>query len=73
MQVYYNHSNQSEQPVNVTKFAGTYTLDNLRPYTFYSVYVTAVSLIDSTNELLEGSKSETLTRRTLAGSKLEQF
>ena len=74
IQVYYNgysHS-QSEQTINVTNFAGTYTLDNLRPYTVYSVYVTAVRLIGDTGKLLEGMKSITLTERTLAGGETLQ-
>ena len=69
MQVYYNSSGQSEQAVNVTNFNGTYILVSLRPCTVYSVYVTAVTLINGTGELLEGVKSETVNRRTLAGSK----
>ena len=69
MQVHYNSLGQSEQAVNVTNFNDTYTLVSLRPYTVYSVYVTAVTLINGTGELLEGIKSETANIRTLAGSK----
>jgi len=53
--------------VNVTNFTDMYYADNLRPYTKYSVYVTAVRLIGTTGRLLEGEKSETITERTLAG------
>jgi len=53
--------------VNVTNFTGNYTIDNLRPYTVYSVYVTAVRLIGTTGRSLEGEKSRTVTARTLAG------
>ena len=55
--------------VNVTNFTtGVYTLDYLRPYTEYRVYVTAVRLIGGDNgRPLEGMKSKTLTERTLAG------
>ena len=62
--MYYNSSDQPVQVVNVT---GNYTLDNLRPYTEYSVYVTAVRLIGTTGRSLEGEKSDTITKRTLAG------
>ena len=55
------------QTVNVTNFTGSYTLDNLTPYTEYSVYVTAVRLIGDTNRSLEGNRSRTVTGRTLAG------
>ena len=53
--------------VNVTNFNGNYTLDNLKPYTEYSVYVTAVRLIGTTGRSLEGEKSETVSTRTIAG------
>ncbi|XP_065918194.1 contactin-3-like isoform X2 [Dysidea avara] len=65
--VYYNNSDQPVQMVYVTNFTGNYTLDNLRPYTEYSVYVTAVRLIGTTSRPLEGEKSRTVTARTLAG------
>jgi len=68
--VYYNASDQPVQVVNVTNFIGNYTLDNLRPYTEYSVYVTAVRLIGTTVRSLEGEKSRTVTARTLAGGLL---
>jgi len=71
MQVYYNSSDQLVQVVNVTNFTGNYTLDNLTPYTEYSVYVTAVRLIGTTGRSLEGEKSRTVTTRTLAGSMLD--
>ena len=58
------------QAVNVTNFTGTYTLDNLRPYTEYSVYVTAVRLIGDTSIPLEGMKSRIVTGRTLAGGEI---
>jgi len=53
--------------VIVTNFTGNYILDNLRPYTEYSVYVTAIRLIGTTGRLLEGEKGEIVTARTLAG------
>ena len=71
-QVYYSNGNhtQAKQVPNNTNFTGTYTLDNLTPYTEYSVYVTAVRLIPAdTGRALEGMKSEIITRRTLAGGK----
>ena len=68
-----NSHDQSEQVVDVVNFTGTYTLDNLTPYTEYSVYVTAVRLIGDTGRLLEGSKSITITQRTLAGSKSKEI
>ena len=55
------------QTVNIVNFTGTYTLDNLTPYTEYRVYVAAVKLIGGTNRPLEGNKSRTVTGRTLAG------
>ena len=66
-QVYYGYRNQLMQTVNVTNFTGTYTLDNLTPYTEYSVYVTAVRLIGDTGRTLEGNRSRIVTGRTLAG------
>ena len=54
---------------NVTNFNGPYTLGSLRPFTTYSIYVTAVTLINAMGELLEGAKSEIVNGRTLAGSK----
>ena len=70
VQVYYkrNEHDQSEQVVNVMNFNGTYILDNLTPYTEYSVYVTAVRSIGDTGRPLEGMKTTTLIGRTLAGS-----
>jgi len=65
--VHYNANDQPVQVVNVTNFTGNYTLENLRPYTEYSVYVTAVRLIGTTVRSLEGEKSRTVTTRTLAG------
>ena len=64
--MYYGYRNQPMQTVNVTNFTDTYTLDNLTPYTEYSVYVTAVRLIGDRRPL-EGNKSRTVTARTLAG------
>ena len=71
-QVYYSNNNhdQSVQAVNNTNFDGTYTLNNLIPYTMYSVYVTAVRLIEDTARPLEGMKSITVTGRTLAGGEI---
>ena len=54
--------------VNVSDFNGSYTLTGLLPYTLYSVYVTAVTLVNGSDQI-EGSKSENATTRTLAGSK----
>ncbi|XP_065918202.1 receptor-type tyrosine-protein phosphatase S-like isoform X7 [Dysidea avara] len=68
--VHFNGSDLPVQVVNVTNFTSNYTLDNLRPYTEYSVYVTAVRLIGTTGRSLEGEKSETVTARTLAGEPL---
>ena len=49
--------------VNVSNFTGTYTLDNLTPYTEYSVYVTAVrSILGDTDRQLEGIKSVIITK-----------
>ena len=67
---YYNSSDQPVQVVNVTNFTGNYTLDNLRPYTEYSVYVTAVRLIGTTGRSLKGEKSNIVSARTLAGGLL---
>ena len=58
-------SNQPERTVDVTNFNGTYTLDNLMPYTECRVYVT-VGLIDRPQESVQ---SMTVTNRTLAGGK----
>ena len=66
-QVYYAYGNQPIKAVNVTNFTGMYTLDNLRPYTEYHIYVTAVKLIETTDRPLEGKKSKILMERTLAG------
>ena len=70
--MYYSNSShsQSKQVVNDANFNDTYTLDNLRPYTEYSIYVTAVRLIEDTDKLLEGMKSRTVTGRTLGGGKM---
>ena len=54
--------------VNDSDFTGSYTLTRLSPYTVYSVYVTAVTLVNGSNQI-EGSKSKNVTKRTLAGSK----
>ena len=53
--------------INVTNFTNMFIVNNLRPYTQYSVYVTAVKLINATGRLLDGEKSETVIERTLAG------
>ncbi|XP_065918156.1 contactin-3-like isoform X3 [Dysidea avara] len=71
--VYYYSSDQLVQAANVTNFTGNYTLDNLRPYTEYSVYVTAVRLIETTGRSLEGEKSEIVSARTLAGEPVVQL
>ena len=68
--MYYGYRNQPMWTVNVTKFTGTYTLDNLTPYTEYSVYVTAVRLIGNSSRALEGNKSRTVIGRTLAGGEV---
>ena len=62
-----DHHNQQQHVVNVTNFTDMFIVNNLRPYTEYSVYVTAVKLINVTGRLLEGEKSETVNERTLAG------
>ena len=59
--------------MNFTNFNGTYILDNLTPYTEYSVYVTAVRLIGDTGRPLEGMKTTILIKTTLAGSKSKNF
>ncbi|XP_065918896.1 protogenin B-like [Dysidea avara] len=69
--VHYKSSDHPVQVVNVTTFTGNYALDNLRPYTEYSVYVTAVRLIGATGRPLEGEKSDIVTARTLAGGLLD--
>ena len=66
-QVYYGYRNQPIQAANIANFTGVYTLDNLKPYTEYSIYVTAVKLIGNPSRPLEGMKSRTVTGRTLAG------
>ena len=73
--MYYKRNNHDklEQVVNAINFTGTYTLDNLTPYTEYSVYVTAIRLIGETDRSLEGMKTATLIERTLAGSKSKKI
>ena len=51
--------------INVT--VSYVVLDDLKPYTTYTVYVTAV--IQTTSGMSEGLQSEIVTNRTLAGSK----
>ena len=69
--MYYSHNDQLEHvKVTLTESVSNFTLDKLRPYTEYSVYVTAVRLIGTTGRPLEGEKSRTITARTLAGSEL---
>ena len=76
VKVYYDNYDydQSEQLINVTnfEFTGTYTLDNLRPYSVYSVYVIAVRIIGDTGRPLQGMKSDIVTKRTLAGGEYVQ-
>ena len=55
--------------VNVADFTGSFTLGDLEPYTTYIVYVTAVTWINAMGRQLEGSSSESIIKRTLAGSK----
>ena len=55
--------------VYANNFTGSYTLDDLSPYTVYSLYVTAVTWINAMGNQTEGSQSEIVVRRTLAGSK----
>ena len=62
-----DHHNQQQHVVNVTNFTDLFVVNNLRPYTQYIIYVTAVKLINVTGRLLEGEKSETVNGRTLAG------
>ena len=64
---YSSEQSENTSTVNLTDFNGTYTLDNLRPYTEYSIYVIAVRLIGDTGRPQEGMRSNTLTERTLAG------
>ena len=73
VKVYYDNYDydQSEQLINVTNF-GMYTLDNLRPHSVYSVYVTAVRIIGDTGRPLQGMKSDIVTKRTLAGGEYVQ-
>ena len=65
--MHYYLTDQSEKMVNLTDFNGTYTLINLKAYTEYNIYVTAVSLSNHSGTPMEGIKSKTLTVRTLAG------
>ena len=58
-------SDQLEKMVNVTNFTGTYTLDDLRPYTEYSVYMIA----GVTDRSQESVRTMTITSSTLAGGK----
>ena len=51
--------------IDVTNFNGTYTLDGLRPYTDYSVYVT----VGVTDKSQESVRTVTVTSKTLAGGK----
>lgn len=67
------HYNGSELTVNITNFNSTYTLGNLSSYTTYSVYVTAVRLVEGTGELLESDESRVVTERTLAGGTVKHF
>ena len=55
--------------VYANNFTGSYTLDDLSPYTVYSLYVTAVTWINAMGNQTEVSQSEIVVRRTLAGSK----
>ena len=61
------HYNSQQAKVHATNFNDTYILDNLGPYTEYSVYVIAVKLAGSNKGKVEGLKSRAITRRTLAG------
>ena len=54
--------------INDSDFTGSYSLTRLSPYTVYSVYVTAVTLVNGSDQI-EGSKSKNVTKQTLAGSK----
>ena len=62
---------QSDQSVmtDVTNYNGTYTLDNLSPYTDYSVHVVVGSTPGSTGRPLENVTSMTVNIKTLAGGK----
>ena len=62
-----NGHKQSVKVINNANFDGKYILTNLRPYTEYSIYATAVRYIGGTDRPLEGIKSKILTERTLAG------
>lgn len=69
--MYYNVTGRKQTSnKNAVAHNHTYTLTNLRPYTEYSLYVTAVRMIgDNNEEPLEGMKSRSATGKTLAGSK----
>ena len=55
---------------DVTNFNGTYTLDNLSPYTDYSVYILVESTPGSAGRLaLESVQSSTVSALTLSGGK----
>ena len=55
---------------DVTNFNGTHTLDNLSPYTEYSVYVVVESTPGSAGRpALESVQSRTVSDLTLAGGK----
>ena len=72
--MYYSNKSHSlsKQIANDANYNGTYTLNNLRPYTVYTVYVTAVRLIGGdASRPLEGVKSRTVTGKTLAGGKTQ--
>ena len=58
-------ANQLERMINVTNFNGMYTLNDLRPYTDYSVYMT----VGVTDRPQESVRTMTITSRTLAGGK----
>ena len=59
---------QLERILNFTDFNGTYTLDGLKSYTDYSVYVT-VGFVENPQEQI----SMTVTGKTLAGGKQYLF
>ena len=63
---------QSDQSLmrDVTNYNGTYTLDNLSPYTDYSVHVVVGSTPGSTGRPLESVTSMTVNTTTLAGGML---
>ena len=70
LQLYYNETNRVDRTFNRTVDTQdhAYVLTDLKPYTEYSMYLTAVRMIGEPVRPLEGTKSRTITGKTLAGS-----